>query len=173
MHSHITRSQARSLLGFKRYRLTAQLHVTPRELEIIERQGLDRFEVFADPVREHLLANSAAAHDRAKSRGIFVTRARDTAAITGAEIAALVSAMRALLAFKINVADLLRGVTIEHTSLRSIGEIELVLTECIDHIEHVVQSGRAYADATEDVFAPDVDEDNTAPAATWTRARRR
>jgi len=108
MYSHIARSESRSLLGFKQYRLTARIHLTALEIQIVERHRLRRIEIFYDPIRDELNANAERAHERAKARGLFVTRASDTSVICVSEMRALVSTIRALLAFNITVADLLR-----------------------------------------------------------------
>ncbi len=81
--------------------------------------------------------------------------------------------MRASFAFHITVADLLRGITITHKSLRAIGEIEVVITECIDHIDASPRAAHGYAELTEDLFAPGTDEETTVPPAHWARAWRR
>src|SRR5215467_4177553 len=135
MYSHIARSETRSLLGFRQYRLTAKIHLTPEELHLVERHRLYRIEIFHDPIRDEFDANATSEHEKAKARGLFVTKARDASAICVSEIRALVSTIRALLAFGITVADLLRGVTITNPSLRAIGEIEQVIVECLDHID--------------------------------------
>lgn len=85
MYSHITRSETRTLLGGTRYRLTAQIHATTDELRIIRHSRLGRIEVFHDPRREEFAATAAAAHAKAKARGLFVTKARDATAIASAE----------------------------------------------------------------------------------------
>src|SRR5882724_5529944 len=123
MYSHIVRSESRSLLGFKQYRLTARIHLTAQEIQIVERHRLRRIEIFYDPIRDELNADAERAHERAKARGLFVTKARDAAAVCTAEIHALVSTIRALRAFNITVRDLVRSVTITNSSLQAIGEI--------------------------------------------------
>ena len=173
MHSHVTRSETFSFLGFKRYRLSAQIHPTHDELAIITSHRLHRIEIFHDPFRDTLDADAAAAHERAKAHGLFVTRARDAARVCASEIHALFSTMRALRAFNITVADLLSGVTVTHRSLRAIGEIEQVLTECIDHIDRSVRAAQSYSDQTEDIFAPGTEDDGGIPPRDWTRAWRR
>ena len=173
MYSHIARSETPSWLGRKRYRLTAQIHPTPQELQVIDRHRLARIEIFHDPFREELNANATAAHQKAKARGMFVTKASDAAAICGSEISALVASVRALLTFRITVADLLRGVTITHRSLQAIGEIEQVLTDCIDIIDRSVQAAHRYSDQTEDIFAPGAEDDTTVPPTHWARNWRR
>ena len=83
------------------------------------------------------------------------------------------STVRAALAFKIQVSDLLRGVRITHTDLRSISDIELVLTACIDRLDAAVRAATSYAEDTEDVFAPGADApDAIVPPARWTRGWR-
>jgi hypothetical protein len=159
------------LFGTK-YRLAVRLYPDAGELRVIREHHLERIEVFADPLRDAFAADAIAAHDKAKARGIFVVpRMRDTAAITASELSALVSTLRALLAFKINVADLLRGVSIEHRSLRAIADIEKILTDYIDALDAAVRSARGYADRTEDVFAPGDDApDETIRPNQWTRS---
>jgi hypothetical protein len=129
-------------------------------------------EIFYDPLRDALDAKAAAAHDKAKARGLFVSRARDAIPITVSEVSALSSAIRALCAFRITVGDLLSGVTITHRSLRNITEVERVLTECVDHIDRFLQSAGSYSADTEDIFAPGPDDDTT-PPADWPRMWRR
>jgi hypothetical protein len=124
---------------------------------------LYRIEIVHDPIREELDARATSAHEKARARGWFVTSARDTSAVCVSEVRALVLAIRALLAFNITVADLLRGVTITNQSLRAIGEIEQVLIECIDQIDRALQSARSYADETEDIFAPGADDEGMPP----------
>ena len=169
MYSHIARSESRSFLGFKHYRLTARIHLTAQEIQIVERHRLRRIEIFYDPIRDELNAGAERAHEGAKARGLFVTRARDASAICVSEMSALVSTIRALLAFNITVADLLRGVTITNRSLRAIAEIEQIIIDCIDDIDRTLQTARRYTDQTEDIFAPGTDDDTTAPPHQWPR----
>ncbi len=169
MYSHIARTETRSFLGFRRYCLTAKLHLTAQELQLIERHRLNRIEIFYDPIRDELNADAEQAHERAKARGLFVTKARDAGAVCIAEIHALVSTIRALRAFNITVRDLVRGVTITNSSLQAIGEIEQILTDCIDHIDRWLQTARRYADETEDIFAPGTGDDITVPPNQWPR----
>jgi len=170
MYSHIARSESRSFLGFKQYRLTARLHLTAREIQIVERHRLRRFEIFYDPIRDELNANAVRAHERAKACGLFVTKASDASTICVSEMRALVSTIRALLAFNITVADLLRGVTITNRSLRGIAAIEQVIIDCIDDIDRSLQTARRYVDETEDIFAPGTDDDASVPPNQWPRA---
>src|SRR5216684_1569760 len=163
MYSHIARSESRSFLGFKQYRLTARIHLTAHEIQMVERHRLRRIEIFYDPIRDELNAGAERAHERAKARGLFVTRASDASAICLSEMRALVSTIRALLAFNITIADLLRGVTITNRSLRAIAEIERVITDCIDDIDRYLQSARRYTDQAEDIFAPGTDDDAAVP----------
>ena len=172
MYSHLTRSQTHSWFGFTRYRLTAQIHATPEERQIIDRHGLTRIEVFHDPRRDELSANATAAHEKAKARGLFVTKARDATSICGSEIRALVATARAALAFNVTVADLCRGITITHKSLQAIGEIEHILTECIDAIDRHVRAARGDAEATEDISAPGTEVDAAVPPTEWARTWR-
>jgi hypothetical protein len=170
MYSHISRSETTTFFGLRRYCLSAQIHLTPQEMHLAERYRLNRIEVFHDPIRDDLSANVGSAHGRAKARGLFVTKARDASAICAAEIHAVVSTIRALLAFNITLDDLLRGVTITHSSLRAIGEIEQVVIECIDHIDRAVRTARSYADETEDIFTPGTDDDAGLPPNLWPRS---
>jgi hypothetical protein len=172
MYSHIARSQTRSLLG-KRYQLTAQIYPTPEESRIIDAHRLHHIEIFYDPFRDELDAAAVAAHAHARTRGLFPTKARDAAAICGSELRALIAAARAFRAFNVTVGDLCRGITITHRSLQAIGEIERILTECVDAIDRCVRAAGSYADATEDVFAPGTDDDRTVPPAEWARTWRR
>jgi hypothetical protein len=169
MYSHISRSETKSFLGFRRYCLTATIRLTPQEMRIVERHRLDRIEIFHDPIRDELNANAVSAHEKAKARGLFVTRARDASAICAAEIQTLVSTIRALLAFNITLDDLLRGVTITHHSLRAIGEIEQVVIDCIDQIDRSLQTARSYADETEDIFEPTTNDETTVSPNQWPR----
>jgi len=169
MYSHIARTETRSFLGLRRYSLTAKLHLTPEELQLIERHRLNRIEIFYDPIRDELNDAAEQAHQRARARGLFVTQARDASAVCVAEIHALVSTIRALRAFNITVRDLVRGVTITNSSLQAIGEIEQVLTDCIDYIDRWLQTTRRYADGTEDIFAPGTEDDTTVPPNQWPR----
>ena len=172
MHTHLARSTTGLLFGTK-YRLAIRLYVDADELRIIRQHALGRIEVFADPLRDAFAADAAAAHDKAKARGLFVTTARDATAITASELTALVSTVRALLAFKLSVADLLRGVTIEHRSLRAISDIEKILTDYIDALDAAVRAAGSYAEPTEDIFAPDTDApDAGVPPRQWTRSWR-
>lgn len=159
MYSHIIKSPTRSLLGRKRYQLSARIDVDPEELRIIRHSRLDRIELFSDPVRQELFAAAAASHEKAKSYGLFASTARDATKVCGAEIRALVSTLRAVRAFEIHFGDLLNGgVTIAHTSLQAITIAEKALTECIDRIDHFVQAARSYSDGSEDFFAPGTSE---------------
>jgi hypothetical protein len=173
MYSHISRSETRSFLGVRRYCLTAKIHLTPQEIHIIEYHCLYRIEIFHDPIRDGLDADATSAHEKARARGWFVTKARDASAVCASEIQTLVLTIRALLAFNITVADLLRGVTITNRSLRAIGEIEQVLIDCIDHIDRWLQTARSYSDETEDIFAPGTNDDTTVPPNQWPRTWRR
>ena len=143
--------------------------LSPQELQLVERHRLNRIEIFYDPIRDELNADAERAHERAKARGWFVTKARDAAGVCTAEIHALVSTIRALRAFNITVRDLVRGVTITNSSLQAIGEIEQILTDCIDHIDRSLQTARRYADEAEDIFAPGTDDDTTVPPNQWPR----
>ena len=172
MYTHIARTTVPSLWGTK-YRLSIRLYADPEDLPILHAHHLDRIEVFADPLREDYAAAATAAHDRAKARGLFVTRARDTTAIAAAEMAALVSTLRGLLAFNVRVGDLLRGVTVEHRSLRAISDIETVCVDVIDRVAAAVHAARGYDLRTEEVFAPGTDQDETVPPGEWTRTWRR
>jgi len=135
----------------------------------MERHRLRRIEIFYDPIRDELNASAERAHERAKARGFFVTKASDASAICMSEMSALVSTIRALLAFNITVADLLRGVTITNRSLRAIAEIEQVIIDCIDDIDRSLQTARRYADETEDIFAPETDDDAMVHPNQWPR----
>src|SRR5262249_24719732 len=168
MYFHIARTETRSFLGFRRYCLTAKVHLTPREMQLVERHRLNRIEIFYDPIRDELNADAERAHDTAKARGLFVTKERDAAAVRTAEVHVGVSTIRALRAFNITVKDLVRGVTITNPSLQAIGEIERILTDCIDHIDRSLQTARRYADGAEDIFAPGTD-DTTVPPNQWPR----
>jgi hypothetical protein len=172
MYTHVSRSQTRSLLGCKRYVLAVRLYVTQLERDVVDRHRLERIELFHDPRREQFDADAMAAHANAKSHGLFVTKARDSTTICISEISALVSSIRALLAFRITVADLLRGVTIQHRSLQAIRDIEEVLTACIDSIDRSVQAALSYSDQSEDIFAPGPDTDTTIAPNAWVRAWR-
>lgn len=174
MLSHLTRSETYSFVGSRRYTLNAKLHPTPEEMQIIVRNRLDLMELFHDPVREALFAAAAASHQQARSRGLFVTSARDAAAVCVNEISAVISTVRALRAFNITVADLVHpdGVTITHKSLQAIREVEQALTECIDYIDRIVRSAQSYVDETEDLLAPG-DEGDVTPPSEWPRAWRR
>ena len=155
MYSHIVRSATRSLLGFKRYGLSFRIDVDSEELRIIQHYRLHRIEIFSDPGRNEYLAAAAASHAKAKSYGLFAPTARDATKICRAEIGALVSTLRAVRAFQIHFGDLLGGgVSINHVSLQAITEVEKALIECIDHIDHFVQTARIYSDGSEDFFAP-------------------
>ena len=169
MYSHVSRSETRSLFGFLRYRLTAQIQLTPQEMQVMERHRLRRIEIFYDPIRDELTGKAESAHEKARARGWFVTTARDASAICASEIYAVVSAIRALLAFNITLDDLVRGVTITHSSLQAIGEIEQVLIACIDRIDQAVRSARSFADETEDIFAPGTEPDTGLPPNQWPR----
>ncbi len=171
MQTHVVRSQ--SGIFFKTYRLSVRLYVDPEEQFIIRQHRLDRIEVFADPLRDAFADNATAAHDKAKARGLIVTRARDAAAISASEISALVSTVRSMLAFKLQVSDLLQGVTIQHRSLRAIADIETVCTDVIDRIDAAVRAARSYDHRSEDIFAPGNDQEETVPPGEWTRGWRR
>jgi hypothetical protein len=173
MYSHISRSETRSFLGFLRYCLSAKIQLTAQEMQVMEHHRLNRIEIFYDPIRDELNANAESAHEKAKARGLFVTKAYDASVICAAEIRALVSTIRALRAFNITFDDLVRGVTITHRSLQAIGEIERVLIDCIDHIDRTLQTARSYADETEDIFEPGTNDDTTVSPNRWPRNWRR
>jgi hypothetical protein len=169
MYSQVRRFETQSFFGTKHYCLTAQIHATQDELHLINHGRLGRIEVFHDPLREHFAAAAAAAHEKAKARGLFVTRARDATAVVGAELRTFIATYRALNAFNVTVADLLAGVTVEHKSLQAIMEIERAITECIDSVERFLRAARNYHDTTEDIFAPGTDEDPGVPPTQWPR----
>jgi hypothetical protein len=52
MYFHVARSESRSPLGFRRYCLSARIHLTPEEMRIAERHRLERIEIFYDPLRD-------------------------------------------------------------------------------------------------------------------------
>lgn len=135
----------------------------------MKRHGLQRIEIFYDPIRDELNARAERAHESAKSRGLFPTRVGDASTVCASEISALVSTIRALLAFNITVVDLLRGVTITNRSLRAINEIEQVLIDCIDHVDQSLETARRYTDETEDIFGPGTNDDATVPPNQWPR----
>lgn len=169
MYSHVARSETHSWFGAVRYHLTAQIHLTPEETQIMEHHRLRRIEVFYDPMRDEFSGKAESAHEKAKARGWFVTTARDASAVCAAEICSLAFTLRALLAFNITLDDLVRGVTITNRSLQAIGEIEQVVTACIDHIDRTVRSARSYADKTEDIFEPGPEDDRGLPPNQWPR----
>jgi hypothetical protein len=172
MHTHIQRATSGWL--FKKYLLSVKIFVDTDELTVIKQNRLDRIETFVDPAREAFEDAATAAHAEAGKRGVIVTRARDTAAIAAAEVRALISTARSLVAFKITVADLLRGVTIENRSLRAIADIEQVMVEFIDRLEAVVQAAARFDHRGEDAYAPGTDEpDAGVPPAQWARTWRR
>jgi hypothetical protein len=170
MYSHVSRSETCTLFGGKRYRLTAQIHVTPDQRQFIEHARLGRMEIFHDPLRDEL--DATAAHERAKARGLLVTTARDATAVVASELRALTNTLRAWGAFNVSVDDLIRGVTVQHKSLQAIVEIERAIVECIDHLDSFVCAARGYVDASEDIFAPGTDEERAVPPTAWTRAWR-
>lgn len=133
----------------------------------MEHHQLSCIEVFHDPIRDELEAKATSEHEKAKAHGLFVTAARDASAVCVSELRALVSAIRALLAFDITVADLLRGVTITNESLRAISDIEKVLIDCIDNIDRALHTARSYSDDTEDIFAPGTKDDASVPPHRW------
>lgn len=167
MYTHIIRSVTSSFMGFKRYRLSVRIYVDREDLQIIQHHRLELIEFFHDPIRDELNANASAAHEKVKGHRLIVTTMRDAGTICTSEIRTLVSTVRALLTFQVTLADLLQGVSITHRSLQAIGEIEHVLTECIDRIDHFVRAARSYSDEAEDIFAPGTDADPTIPPAEW------
>ena len=171
MQTHVSRSTTATWFGTK-YRLSVRIFADLEELAILRDHHLDRVEVFADPQRDDFNAAAMAAHDKAKARGLFIGKARDTSAIAAAELTAIFATVRALLAFNLRVSDLLRGVTIEHRSPRAIVDIETTITEFTDRIDAAVCAARGYDHRSEDVFAPGTDEDGTVPPGQWTRSWR-
>lgn len=169
MYSHVTRSRTQTWLGFTRYQLTAQIHATPEEREIIRHHRLTHIEIFHDPLREEYHTRAATAHDAAKARGLLLFKARDAGAVCASELRALIATTRALRAFHVSAGDLLHGVTIRHRSLQAIVEVERAIIACIDAIERSVAAARSYAHSTEDIFAPGHEEDAAEPTAEWTR----
>jgi hypothetical protein len=173
MYSHVVRSETVSFFGFTCYQLSAQIHPTPDELAVIDYHGLHRLEIFHDPSREEFDAAAAAAHQKAKAHGLFVTKPLDAARVCASEVRALTATVRALRAFDITLADLLHGVTITHRSLRAIEEIERIVVECIDEIDRSLRTARNYSDQTEDIYAPGSEGDVGTPPRHWTRTWRR
>ena len=173
MYSHVVRSETVSIFGLTRYRLSAQFRPTPDQLALIQHHRLHRLEIFHDPSREEFDAAAAAAHEKARALGFFVTKALDAASVCASEVRALAATIRALRAFKITLGDLLQGVTITNRSLRAIQDIERVIVECIDDIDRSLRAARSYSDQTEDIYAPGTEGDDAIPPRHWTRTWRR
>ena len=170
MYAHLVTDTTTSWLGVTRYRLTARLFLDHDEADIVRRHKLDRIALFTDPARDEWIAAADAAHDAAKAHGIIATKPRTAAAITVAETRALIATLRAAFAFQLNVADLIADVAIDQPDLRSITDIQLVLTDCIDRIDAAVRAARSYADGDENMFTPGDDPpETTVPPADWTR----
>jgi hypothetical protein len=173
MNLHIVRSETRSFFGARRYCLSARVTVTPDQMTVITHHGLERTEIFFDPERDRLEQAADDYHQQARARGLFVTKARDAAAVSFAETRAIIASIRALNAFNITLADLLRGVTIENASLHAIRDFERILTASVDTINETLQAAAGFSDTTEDVFEPGDEHEPTTPPAQWARTWRR
>jgi hypothetical protein len=71
---------------------------------------------------------------------------------------------RALLAFRITVGDLVRGVSIENRNLMAMMEIERVLVTAIDALDTTVAAALGFERTSEDVLAPGEDDNGITPA---------
>ena len=123
---HISRSRPRPFL-FRTYCLAARLEVSAEELSAIRAHRLDRFEIFADPFRDHLLARADKARERQRAMPWIMDTPQQVGALwleIGREMTLLV---RARWSFRITIGDLIAGVSISNRSLNAIRETERVL----------------------------------------------
>jgi hypothetical protein len=169
MNLHIARSERYTYLGSRRYRLSARLIVTAPEQEIITRHHLDRTEIFFDPDRDRLQQAAEAHHNGARAPGLFVTTIRTAAAVSLAEIRAIIAAIRAVGAFTLTLGDVLRGIAVEQPSLQAIRDLERILVASVDTIDETVQAAIGFSEPSEDVFASGDEQELTTPPAQWTR----
>lgn len=173
MRAHIIKSKARTAFGRPLYGLTAIVYAEPEEREIINAARLGRIAIFADPLKQEFSALAQSNHDKAKSHGLLVFKARDASSVAAHELRALCAALRAARAFSLTLSDLLKGVTIHHKSLQAITQIQTAIIQSVDAIDTAMRNAHAFADNTEDIFAPgDADTNETAPAA-WAQLWRR
>ena len=169
MYLHIARSRSRPFL-FLHYRLHARLEATATERAAIREHRLDRFEIFADPYRDYLLARADKARERQKAMPWIMDSPQQLGGLwleIGREMTLLV---RARWSFRITLGDLLRGVSISNPSLNAIRETERVLAESVDAIAATVRAALDYEHAGELVLAPAADDLGTPPdqwGSTW------
>lgn len=159
MMLHMVRSRPHTLLLLRTYRLDARLEVAPDERAVIRAHKLHKFEIFADPYRDHLLARADAARDHQKALPWFITRDEDRAALyreLGRELAALVGAR---LCFRITIGNLISGISITNRRLTDIAKVEHVLHKSVDAIAATVAAALRYQDHYEDIHAPGDEED--------------
>lgn len=172
MYLIVTPSQKSTWFGTI-YCRSFKLYAEAEEHRILRSHKLTRVTLWVDALRDEYAAAAAAAHDRAKQRGLFVSNMSDTAVITANELTALYKTIRSLNACSVSIADLCRGVDIKHRSLRALEDLTTSLIAAIDNIDAAIRAARAYEIGAEEIYAPGDDEDKTVPPAEWTRGWRR
>ena len=169
MYLRFSPTRSWSFFGYS-YRLTAHLVTTPEELHLIRAHHLDAIEIFIDDYRQHLETAAEAAHDDARSHGLFVTSLGDALHVAVSETRAVALATRARFAFTVSVGDLIARVTIGNSSLAANQHVRSVLLKSLDQIKADVEAARAYDDESEDFYAPD-DDEPAPPPSTWLKPR--
>ena len=165
---HLTRSRPLSLMLRRTYRLSARLDVLPEEHDAIRSHGLDRFEVFADPYRDHVLARADAARERVKALPWFSAEPeKDALTSVWQNSRELTLLVRARLCFRITIGDLITGVSITNYSLNDISKIERILHNSVDLIARTVTTALQYQHEHEDLLTPGKPKDETTPPDKW------
>jgi hypothetical protein len=158
------------------YHLTARLDLSPEERQAIYAHGIHRYEIFYDPKRDELLLRAHQADQRARSLPWFPTTSEQMLANVGKEwletIRYISLTTRALATFRVTVGDLVRGVTITNAKLAAIRQIEVAITEAVDHLNAAVEAGFAFDHQREDILAPGEDDERVPPPAWPPRSRR-
>ena len=160
---HLSRSRSPWL---RRYRLSVKLEASPQELRAISDHRLDAHEIFADPFRDRLVERADAARARAAALGWWIDTDAKLAKLYLETARSLVLGIRARLAFRLTVGNLVRGVVVENGDLAAIVVIERALIACVDTLDAAVNAALSFEHQSEDVLAPGT-EDDTVPPSRW------
>lgn len=164
---HIARSTSRSIFLSRTYRLSARLETSPDELAAVRHHRLDRYEIFADPYRDDLIARAEAAKKRGDAVGWLVDTPQAVGTIWLELAREMTLLVRARMTFRITLGDLVSGVVVTNPSLNAIRSIEQVLIDSVDAIASTVADALAFQHQQEDVLAPG-HPDPTTPPSDWT-----
>ena len=159
MMLHIARSRPHTLLLLRNYRIDVRLDVSPEEHQVIRAHNLHKIEIFYDPHRDDLIAQAEAARARYQALPWFSgTHGHDTLTTVRESWRENAANIRALLAFRLTVGNLISGVSITNRRLSEISKVEHVLQACVDDIKATVDAALHYQDGYEDIHAPDDDD---------------